>query len=147
MKLVDDIYISKALYSKMIDEVCEQFKLTNMELTVLLFVANYPEHNTATDIVERRGITKSHVSMAVHSLQSKGLVKCEKDANNKRIIRIFPSERAKVVIEAGRNAQNRFMQIYVDGFLPEEKMQLVSFIERISKNVKNKFNELEKNNG
>lgn len=56
------------LYGKMLAPVCERYGLTYMELTILLFLANNPRYDTATEIVKFRHLTKSHVSLTVRSL-------------------------------------------------------------------------------
>ena len=52
----------KTLYARCIEEVCTAYKLTRMELDILLFLANNPCYDTATDIIEIRYLAKSQVS-------------------------------------------------------------------------------------
>ena len=44
----------KALYSKCVEGVCVKHSITRMELDILLFLANNPCFDTATDIIEVR---------------------------------------------------------------------------------------------
>ena len=62
------------LYGQMFVPVLEQWMLTQLEADILLFLANNPAYDTARDIVERRYIAKSHVSMGVESLARRGLL-------------------------------------------------------------------------
>ena len=52
----------KSVYAKCVGKICETHAITRMELDILLFLANNPCFDTATDIVENRFLSKSHVS-------------------------------------------------------------------------------------
>ena len=62
----------KRLYQEKLEPVCSESSLTRMEMNILLFLANNPAYDTATDIVEVRHLTKSHVSASVKTLQARG---------------------------------------------------------------------------
>ena len=62
----------KRLYQEKLEPVCSEYSLTRMEMNILLFLANNPAYDTATDIVEVRHLTKSHVSASVKTLQARG---------------------------------------------------------------------------
>ena len=51
------------LYENMVSPVCEKYELTYMEFTVLMFLANNPQYDTATQIVRYRHLAKSHVCL------------------------------------------------------------------------------------
>ena len=55
-------------YTHQLEPVCRQWKVTGNELAVLLFLSNNPGYDRAADLVERRGMTKSHVSLSVGTL-------------------------------------------------------------------------------
>lgn len=70
------------VYKNMISPVYEKYKLTYMEFTVLMFLANNPQYNTATQIVRYRHLAKSHVSISIRSLQERGLILGEHKGGN-----------------------------------------------------------------
>ena len=51
----------KRAYDAALKPVAEAHGLTRNEVDVLLFLANNPGYDTARDIVELRGLTKSHI--------------------------------------------------------------------------------------
>ena len=53
------------LYESCLMEAQTQTGLSRGELDVLLFLANHPEYDTATDVVKIRRLSKSHVSATV----------------------------------------------------------------------------------
>ena len=129
------------LYEKMVLPVCEKYGLTYMEFTVLLFIANNPQYDTATQIVKYRHLAKSHVSMSIRSLQEQGLILGEYRGGNHRTIHLNVSDNAIGVIEDGRMAQNRFCEILFAGFSKKEMEKLQQFTEHVSRNIKEYVND------
>lgn len=71
--LLDSIAITKKLYAVSLEPVYKQYGLTKMELDIILFLANNPGYDSAKDIIERRLLTKSHVSTTIKSLIEKNI--------------------------------------------------------------------------
>lgn len=67
--LWDGLSLFKKIYDQSLEPVCKKYQLTRMELDILLFLANNPGYDTAKDIIERRRLTKSHVSMSLKDLE------------------------------------------------------------------------------
>lgn len=55
-------------YAAALHPVEQSYQLTRNELDVLLFLSNNPGFDTARDMVEMRGLTKSHVCKSVDAL-------------------------------------------------------------------------------
>ena len=72
MEFWDHLFLFKRLYDQTMDPIAQRWDLTRMELDILLFLANAPAYDTAADIVERRRLTKSHVSVSIPSLRRRG---------------------------------------------------------------------------
>ena len=65
----------KRCYAHEMAGVLSRWQLTGMELDVLLFLGNNPDCDTASDMVQLRQLTKSHVSKAVEHLTALGLIR------------------------------------------------------------------------
>lgn len=128
---------NESLYTTIVNPVCENHGLTYMEFTVLMFLANNPEFDTASDIVKYRHLTKSHVSMSVRSLENKGLLKGEYHEPNRRTIHLTVLDAAAKIVSDGREAQHSFGKILFSGFSDYEYDQLTSFMKRIDENISN----------
>ena len=74
------------LYHKLQSPVLARYQMTQIELDVLLFLANHPGLDTAKDIVEIRRLTKSHVSAAVEGLSRKGYLLRVRRPDNRKLI-------------------------------------------------------------
>ena len=133
--LWDDIAAMRSLYSAQLDAVGREFGLARVELDILLFLANNPQFDTATDIVERRCISKAHVSQSVKSLEQRGYLERRYVGDNRRTIHLRLLEGAQAAVDAGRQAQTRCFASLLEGFGEDEVEQLRSFLGRISDNA------------
>ena len=133
-----DIYLSFRqglnLYDKVSLPVREKCDLTFMEFIVIMFLANNREYKKASDIVEVLGIAKSHVSMTILSLEERGLLERTMDPCDKRSS-ILKLKNTEAIVEEGRKAQNRFMEILLDGLDKKEVMDTKKSFEKIEENI------------
>lgn len=133
--LFENIFSSRDLYHSLMTPVCEKYGITHTELVILLFLANNPKLDTATDIVEKHRITKSSVSMSVRVLQERGLITGEFTDGNHRSIHLRVCEAAGRIVKDGIEAQKRFLSVMTDGFTDQEKQNLRDYLERINRNI------------
>lgn len=133
----DTMLRAKKGYSRVLDPICRQWDLTRNEMDVLLFLANNPGYDRAADIVARRGIAKSHVSLSVGGLEAKGLLKRREDPVDRRAVHLELTEEAKDIARQGREAQKAFFSRIYAGLTREELAQWVAIIEKVSKNIEN----------
>ena len=133
-----DIYLSFRqglnLYDKVSLPVRDKYGLTFMEFIVIMFLANNREYKKASDIVEVLGIAKSHVSMTILSLEERGLLERTMDPCDKRSS-ILKLKNTEAIVEEGRKAQNRFMDILLDGLDEKELMDTKKSFEKIEENI------------
>ena len=84
----DSLHQAQKAYARILEPVCVQWNTTRNELDILLFLFNNPGLDRAADIVNHRGITKSHVSLSVATLEARGLLLRRADPADKRIIHL-----------------------------------------------------------
>ena len=118
-------------YELLSGRVCDQYGLTQMEYDILMFLHNNPQHNTAAEIVKVRKSTKSHVSISLKNLESKGLVERIQSETNKKHIEIALLDKAELIVEAGINAQKEFAQDVLSGLTEEEKRMCINVFNKI----------------
>lgn len=124
-------------YARLMDPICKKFDLTRNELDVLLFLANNPTLDRAVDIVNNRGLSKSHVSLSVSGLEEKGLLYRVNDPADKRTVHLKLTEKADDIAETGRIAQKRFFTYLHQGVTREQIAMMVEFAQRVNENIKN----------
>ncbi len=123
------------LYTRIVAPLCEKYDLTYMEFTVIMFLANNPMHDTASEIVRRRRLTKSHVSISVRSLQERGLLTGGFQGQNRRTVHLKLTPAADPIVSEGRTLQEYFSNVIFAGFSTEEIKILQAYMERIDQNI------------
>ena len=126
--------ISK-LYNSLFGPLLEQYRITQLEADILLFLANNPSFDTARDIVEKRHIAKSHVSAGVESLVKRGLLERCRQGGNRKTIHLRLTAQAAPIVEAGREVQRHYGRLLFSGFSDQEQEQLFRLLERVGENV------------
>ena len=122
-------------YELLSGEVCDRYGLTQMEYDILMFLHNNPQHNTAAEIVKIRKSTKSHVSTSLKDLENKGLIRKIQSVDNKKHIEIVLLDKAKLIVEAGINAQKQFAQNVLSGLTEDEKHICINIFDKICCNA------------
>lgn len=125
----------KTLYAKCVEPVCEEHGLTRTELDILLFLANNPSFDTASDITERRKLAKSHVSTSVKSLEGRGFLTRCYTLSNRKTAHLSLCATAMPAVLDGREAQNLFLGALLKDFSEADLGQLKQFLCQIAANV------------
>ena len=115
---------AKKEYARYLEPVCRSWSLTQNELAVLLFLYNNPGRDRAADIVDCRGIAKSHVSLAVSNLERRGILERRFDPSDRRMLRLALTQKGKQIAQEGRERQRLFFAELYAGITPEELEQM-----------------------
>lgn len=124
-------------YARLLDPLCRKWDLTRNELDVLLFLANNPDYDRAVDIVNHRGLSKSHVSLSINSLEDRGFLRREEDPYDRRTVHLHLESAAKPVVEAGQMAQKRFFSYLHQGVTQEQIDLMMDFARKVNENIRN----------
>lgn len=125
----------RKLYDRALEPVCRQWNLTRNELDVLLFLANNPGKDRAADIVSNRGISKSHVSMSVCSLEARGLLVRREDPKDRRTVHLELTGGAAEIVNAGREVQETYFRRIFEGISRKELDLWREFTDRVCENI------------
>ena len=115
--------------------------MTRMELDVLLFLANNPGFDTATDIIEQKHFTKSHVSSSVKQLEARGYLQGEFYPGNHKTIHLKILPEAKESVCDGQNAQKNFFSCVFQGISQEETCLMERIYGKINENIQKALKE------
>ena len=129
--------MAKKGYGKLLAPICEENSLTRKELDVLLFLHNNPDYDRAADIVTRRGMTKSHVSLSVAGLEEKGLLLRRFDESDRRTAHLTLTDRSREIAEQARQKQILFFGSIYKDISREELESLANITEKIWNNIRN----------
>ena len=125
----------RKLYCSLFTPLLERRGLTQLEMDILLFLANNPEYDTARDIVEKRHLAKSHVSVGIDALAGRGLLARQMREGNRKTIHLVLTEAAAPIVEEGRAVQRQYGETLLAGFTEEEKEELFRLLDQIGENV------------
>ena len=136
----DVLHQSQKAYSRHMEPVCQKWELTRSELDVLLFLYNNPDFDRAVDVVNRRGMTKSHVSMSVAELADRNLLERQYSPEDRRTVHLHLLEEGRKIAAEAREAQQNFFNALYEGVTPEE----LAIWEKITHKVYGNIEELYK---
>ena len=124
-------------YARLLEPICKKWNLTRNELDVILFLANNPDYDRAVDIVNHRGLSKSHVSLSISSLEEKQLLTRQEDPQDRRTVHLKLTEQGGKIAGIGRMAQKRFFSYLHQGVTQEQIAMMVDFARKVGENIKN----------
>ena len=84
----------KRYYAAGFQPLAKEYGLNQLEIDILLFL----HCNTASDIVELRGLAKSNVSTAIERLHQEGYLEVTPDRNKRRKRRLYLQPEREPVI-------------------------------------------------
>ena len=125
----------RKLYGLLFLPLLEQYGLTQLEVDILLFLANNPEYDTARDMVEKRRLAKSHVSAGIDALTAWGLLERFRLAGNRKTIHLRLTSAAGPIVEQGRALQRQYSGLLFRGFSGGEVERLRCLLDRVAENV------------
>ncbi len=126
---------ARKAYSRCLEPVCRKQGLTRNEVDVLLFLYNNPGFDRAADIVSRRGIAKSHVSLAVTALEEAGLLEKSASREDRRAVRLTLTPSGQQVAREAREYQLSFFQALYRGISREELEVEASVTRQVWRNL------------
>ncbi len=115
--------------------------LPHTALSILLFIANNPQFNTAGDVCELRGLKRPIVSIHVEKLVSLGLLERRAVPGDRRKDSLVCTEAATGIIAEGRKLQKQFADNIFAGLGEEE----IAFMEKIFKTIGENTDKIIKN--
>lgn len=108
-------------YDAVCKPLCQELKLPQTALDILLFLANNPAYQTAGEIVSIRKLRANLVSVNVERLVEDGYLTREAVAGDRRKTLLRLTERAEPVVRRGREMQEAFFERLFRGVSPEER--------------------------
>ena len=112
--------MARKAYERALEPICERWGLSHNELDTLLFLGNNPGLDRAADIVKYRGLAKSHVSLAVTSLERRGLLERREDPGDRRNARLKLTGEGAAAARDGKQAQKAFFDRIFAGVSRED---------------------------
>lgn len=116
----DTLLLAKREYARALDPVCKRWNLTRNEVDILLFLYNNPQYDRAVDIVNLRGIAKSHVSLSVGTLENKGALRRLLHSTDRRNVRLELTPAGLRMAAEAHQLQEQFFCVLYQGIAEED---------------------------
>lgn len=126
---------SELAYSAMCHALCRELKLPQTAFDILLFLANNPECDTASDVVELRRIKANLVSVNVNRLVEEGYLRRESIPGDRRKTRLLCTDKAQPIIDRGRALQAQFAERLLSGMSDEQRQAFTDAVSVIDRNL------------
>lgn len=133
------LYILEQYLEECIAPVCKEYNINSTEMTVLLFVHNNPDKNTARDIIEYSRLAKANVSKAVEHLMRRGLLTRVRDEQDRRLMHLCLTDTAECMMPDLHAAAEKYLRGLFADFSPEELHAYNQFNIRIGKNAEDRL--------
>ena len=108
------------LHESMLKGICETYRLSLIEATIISFLYYNPGKYTAADIVELRMLSKGNVSQAVESLMQKSLLQRRQDTEDRRKIHLSLTQAAQPITASLKELFQQFHEELFFGLSKEE---------------------------
>ena len=138
------MYTMDQYLQECIAPVCKEYHLTGTEMTVLLFLYNNPEQNTATDIIKYSRMAKANISKAVEHLMRRDLLVRTRDAQDRRVVHLCLTDIALCMMPDLLGAAEQYLRGIFAGFTPEEMHAFSAFNNRMAANAESRLEKKEK---
>ena len=111
-------------YDRQFGDFSARTGLSMREIHVLLFLANNPGYDTARDISELRGLSKSQVSQAVELLAAEGFLLRTPDEADRRVVHLSITPTGLPLVRECQTIQAACGQRLLAGLSEEQEQQL-----------------------
>ena len=125
----------EAVYRAYCQPVCKTYGLSPTAFDVMMFLANNPECNTARDICRIRGIKSGIASVTVEQLIGRGYLTRETDGKDRRMQRLYSTEEATPLVQAGQEAQRRFEEAIRQGLTDGELETYAALTQKLLEHI------------
>ena len=119
---------------QMVNEELEPLKLSSAEGNILLHLLTSEHIMRQEDLVEELEVSRPAVSRALLSLERKGFVERKKDFADKRVSRVFLTEKAREIGPTVENIYEDVFSLAAEGVSEDEIRSFIELFKRISRN-------------
>ena len=128
-------YIIKK-YNSLFEDLLKEYQMTQVEIDVLAFLYNH-----AQDIVNVRGISKGHVSLAIEKLVKRGYLTRNPDPQNRRCNILCVEHQADSLIKRIQDIQHQFDDMSFQNISSSDLIFYHQILQKIYQNLGGGHNE------
>ena len=115
--------------------ICKQYGITQTAFQIIIFLSQFPEHNTAKEICSIRCIKSSNASMTIDKLVKNDFVMKKNDSADRRIQRLELTSKGESVARDGKKILKEFMGILFGDLTKEEYQAFFQIINKMHDSI------------
>ncbi|MEC2182892.1 MarR family transcriptional regulator [Bacillus spizizenii] len=97
-------------------------------------------------LAEMIKVDRTTAARAIKKLEMQGFIQKQPDEQNKKIKKLFPTEKGKKVYPLLRREGEHSMEVALSGFTPEEKETIFKLVHRVRKNIERDWEYVKRGN-
>ena len=105
----------------------------------ILLVLSLSDGLYQTQIANILGKDRPNITRMIDVLETKGFIRREKDANNRRILKVFLTESGWKKVEVAKPLKDRMNVAQYKGMSDDEIYTLVSLLRKVRKNIEDEY--------
>lgn len=125
----------KKLLQKKSALIADQHGIRSVELDILVCLYLMHDCDTATDIMDRRALSKAHISQSVKRLQARQLVTLYADAVDRRRTHLVLTPQACDIARQALAVQRQCEDALFCGISAEERLLLAHILQKMDANI------------
>lgn len=133
--LVSKSRLALEAYEKVCQPVCKEMGLPMPALDLLMTIDENPEKCSAKEIGDMRKIKQNMISFYVDKLVEGGYLERQAVKNDRRKIKLVCTEKAKPIIEFGKQLQADYIKRICEGITDEEINEFLIVLHKIENNM------------
>jgi DNA-binding MarR family transcriptional regulator len=123
-----------------------EFKEYNLSKGQYIYLVRICENPgiISNKISEMLKVDRTTTSRAINKLEGSGFIEIKKDINNKKILRLFPTEKGERTYEFLKEEEEYSDFISLNGFTMEEKEMFLRLLSRMRENIQDDWDLIKK---
>lgn len=105
----------------------------------ILFVLSLTDGLYQTQIANILGKDRPNITRMIDILETNGYIRREKDENNRRILKVFLTDKGKKEIEMVQPLKKRMNETQYKGMSDEEILTFVDLLKKVRKNIEEEY--------
>jgi DNA-binding MarR family transcriptional regulator len=123
----------------------KEFELTKGQYLYLVRICEHPGI-IQEKVAEMIKVDRTTAARAIKKLEIQGLIEKRDDENNKKINRLYPTEKGKKVYPALKREGEYSEKVALSGFTEEETETIFSLLQRVRRNIESDWEAVKKGN-
>lgn len=132
----------KKLIARKAEPVMREYDLRPVELDILVFLKKEKEIDTARGIMQKKHLSKAHVSKSIENLHTRGFIRITEDEEDHRLLHIRLTDKSEEVVWKVTSVYTECKQILQEGIREEEFAVMNRVIQKMTENVNRELGEI-----